>query len=120
MSLTVQRYSEVAAQVSDAVDTKIICYVCHPVGLVRLFLQDSHRPFVTWPRILVAGLGQVALEDLHQAVGVAVVMDGATFAWRPDKDELDAVSAWQESHDTTRDHHTRFDLPFPSSTRFRV
>lgn len=69
--------------------TKFVGHVCHFIFLIRLFRLDLHG--TAWLALLgevIASLSQGALEDLHQAVGVAVIMDWATLAGGPNKDQL--------------------------------
>jgi len=83
-TLTVERDGEVAALVGHAVQTELIGHVRDLVFFIRLFCDDLERAAgFSFLGELVASLGQVALENLHQAVGIAVVMDGTALAGRP-------------------------------------
>ncbi len=79
--LTVEGDGEVAALVGDAVQAEFIGHVRDLVFFIRLFCADLHGaaglPFLGE---LVASFCQVALENLHEAVGIAVVMNGTALA----------------------------------------
>ena len=84
-----QRHSEVAAFICHAVEAELVSHVCNLVFLIRLLGYRPHGP-VTFlgVRELVSSLGQVPSQDLHQAVGIAVVVDGATLPRTPNQDQL--------------------------------
>lgn len=87
--LTMQGYSKVAALVGDSMKSQLISHICHCILLVCLFRDDRHWSlhFVLLGKV-EAGFGEVTSQDLHQAVSVAVVVDGATLPRGPDKYEL--------------------------------
>lgn len=85
---TVKGYGEVAAPVADPVDAKFICHVCHRILLMCSLRHHFHRLFFLALGEGISNLSQVALEDLHEAMGVAVVVDGTALARRPDKHKL--------------------------------
>lgn len=87
--LTVQGYSKVAALVRDSVKSQLIGHVRHCILLVCLFRDDRHGSllFVLSGK-LEAGFGEVTSQDLHQAVSVAVVVDGTALSRGPDKYKL--------------------------------
>lgn len=88
--------SEVAALVADSVDAKFVCHICHRILLVCSFRDDLHWLFFAAFWEGVADLSEIAFQNLHQAMRIAVIVDGASLAWRPDKHKLCGVS-----HDTT-------------------
>jgi hypothetical protein len=87
---TVQGDSEVAALIPDPMDPELVRHVGHRVLRVRLLRDDLHRSsrLVAALGEVVPRLGQVAAQDLHEAVRVAVVVDGTALAGRPYEDEL--------------------------------
>lgn len=80
--------SKVAALVGDPVQPKFVRHVCHLIFLIHRLRRHLHRLFSLAGREGIPSLGQVTTEDLHEAVGVAVVVDRASLAGRPHKDEL--------------------------------
>lgn len=83
-----QGHSEVAALVPHLVDAQLVGHVGDVVLLMRPLVRHLHRTLVVLLGDGVPDLSQVPLEDLHQAVGVAVVVDGTALARRPDEHEL--------------------------------
>lgn len=82
-------YSEVAALVPYTMDAKLVGHIGDSTFLIRLLGYYLHgRWLYVGVREGVSGLSQVASEDLHEAVGVAMVMDGAALARRPYEHEL--------------------------------
>ena len=84
-----QGHSEVAAFVGDAVKSQLVGHIGHLVFLIYLLGDDLHGSllFILF-REREASLREVASQDLHQAVGIAVVVDRASLARRPDEYEL--------------------------------
>jgi hypothetical protein len=68
--------SKVTASIGNAVQTKVITHICHLARLVCRLGYDLH-----WPLLLVifwesiSSLGQIAAENLHQAVRLSVIVD---------------------------------------------
>lgn len=88
-----QGHSEVAAFICHAVEAKLVGHIRHLVFLVRLLGGDLHRSFFPFRvRELEPSLGQVPPQNLHQAMGVAVVMDRAPLSRTPDKHQLSLES----------------------------
>lgn len=82
-------HGKVGTLVGDAVKAKLVCHVCDLVLIVRLLRDDLHGAAgFTLGGKLIARLSEVALENLHEAVSIAVVVDWATFSRRPDEHEL--------------------------------
>lgn len=85
---TMKGNSEVAPWVGDSVYSQLVGHVRHGILLMDSLRQHRHGLFFIPLGEGEAGFGQVATKNLHQAVGIAVVVDGAALAWRPDKHEL--------------------------------
>lgn len=86
---TVQGYGEVAALVPDAMDAELVSHVGDSTFLIRLLGYYLHRRcFCVGAWEGVSGLRQVSAEDLHQAVCVAMVMDGTALPRGPYEHEL--------------------------------
>ena len=83
---------EVVALVGNAVQAKLVGHVCHLIFLICLLGYDIHWttgcPFFGK---LIASLCQSALENFHEAVGIAVVVNRASLTRRPYKHELSQV-----------------------------
>jgi hypothetical protein len=78
----VQRNSEVAAFICHAVKAKLVGHVCHLVLLI--LLPGYHLHWSLFPsriRKTKSGFGQVPPQDLHEAMSIAVIMDGTTLSW---------------------------------------
>ena len=88
----VYRDGEVAALVPNAMHAELVGHVCHGILPVHPLRYDTHRLVLVAFGEGVPSLGEVALEYLHQAVGLGVVVDGTALAGGPDKDELFVVS----------------------------
>lgn len=83
---------EVASPVGNAMQTELIGHVRDLVFSIYLLCDDLH--WATWfslPGKLIASLGQVTPENLHEAVGIAVVVNGTTLARAPDEHKLSRV-----------------------------
>lgn len=93
---TVEGDSEVAAGVGHSVDSKVIGHVGNRILFVDLLRYDLHGLVLIFlAGVLVSSLRQVPSENLHQAMSVAVVVDGASLARRPDEHKLGlALVAW--------------------------
>ena len=83
-----QRDSEVAALIPHTMDTQLVSHIGDGVFLMCLFGLYLHEPFLARFRELVSRLGQVAPQDLHQAMGVSVVVDGTSLSRTPDEHKL--------------------------------
>jgi len=84
-----KRDSEVATFVGHAMETEFVCHVRHLVLLVRLLGDDLHWAITLgnfWK--LVPSLREVAAQDLHEAMSIAMIMDRAALARGPDENEL--------------------------------
>lgn len=81
-------HSEAAALVGDAVDAQLIGHVCHIIFFMNSLRDHAHRLLSLALGEIISRLSQIAVEDFHQAVGIAVVVDRAALARRPDKNEL--------------------------------
>lgn len=86
--LTVQGDSIVAALVFHLVQAELVGHVRHLISLIRRLLNELHWLFLVRVWEGESRLGQAALEDLHETVGVAVVMDGRPLSRSPYKNEL--------------------------------
>lgn len=88
--LTVKRHSDlVTTRVVDPMESDIIGdirHVVHGVFLIRCDFQWTMIRLLI--RDAVYGLLKCACEDLHDTVGIGVVMDGRTFPGIPDEEEL--------------------------------
>jgi hypothetical protein len=94
MAPTMKGDSEVAARVPDAMDAQVICHVRHLVLLIRLLRVDLHGFILAvfiWE--VVSGLSQATPQDLHEAMSVAMVVDGAALAGTPHEHKLYLWSA---------------------------
>lgn len=82
-------HGKVGTLVDDAMKTEFICHVGDLVLIVRLLRDDLHGAAgFTLSGKLIARLSEVALENLHEAVSITVVVDWATLSRRPDKHKL--------------------------------
>jgi hypothetical protein len=90
---TVKGYGKVGALVPHTVDAELVGHVRNRVLAVRLFGHDLHRAVGAGLGEGVSRLGHLALEDLHQAVGVAVVVDRAALAGGPYEYKL-CIATW--------------------------
>lgn len=90
--LTVKGDGEVATPVGNAMQTELIGHVCNLVFSICLLCDDLHwATLFSFFRKLIASLSQVAPENLHEAVGIAVVVNGTTLARAPDEDKLSRI-----------------------------
>ena len=123
-SVQMEGHGEVAALVRDAVDAQLVGHVCHFVFLVHPLRDDPHGLLSLARGEGVSRLCQVAAEDLHQAVRLAMIVDGATLARRPHEDKLFSSVRGKVNKRSrlclSRVQPTRLLFPFPSSTRFLV
>ena len=112
---TVEGDSEVAASVGHFVHAKVIGHIGDRALLVDLLRNDPHwLVLVPLCRELVPGLRQVSPEDLHQAMSVAVVVNGARLARRPDEHKLGpALVAWKRPSPRLRGITYQVALPIP-------
>jgi hypothetical protein len=80
-----QRNSEVAAFVRHTVQAELVGHVSHRVFFIHLlgYLLHLALPLPSLGK-LESSLSEVSSQDLHQAVGIAVVMNWATFTRGPD------------------------------------
>ena len=67
---------------------EFIRHVCGLIRLIHLLLLDPHRLGFVAVGEVVSRLGYLALQDLHKAVRVAVVVDRTALPRRPHKDKL--------------------------------
>lgn len=70
-------------------EAELVGHVCHLVLLICLLGDDSHRSLglvLLWEG--VASLSEIAAKNLHDAVRVSVVVDGASLSWGPDEYKL--------------------------------
>lgn len=84
-----QGYGEVAALVGDSVKSQLIGHIGHSIFLICLLRDDLHGSlFFVLLGKREASLGQITSQDLHQAMGVAVVVDRTSLTRGPDEYEL--------------------------------
>lgn len=80
--------------------TELISHVRGLVRLVDLLLLHLHRHADDVGEV-VSCLSHLALQDLHEAMSVAVVVDRTLLARRPHKDKLFKESVGQRLHLST-------------------
>lgn len=86
---TVQGDGEVAAPVGHTMETELVGHVGHFIFFICLFREHSHRSLLCiLIRERIASLRQTTVQDLHQAVRLAVIVDGAALARRPNEHQL--------------------------------
>lgn len=73
----------VVTSVLHLMEAQLVGHVCHLVFMVRCLAGQLHLLLLVALRERVSRLGQAAVENLHDTVGFAVVVDGATLAWCP-------------------------------------
>lgn len=77
-------------------ETKVVGHVRHLVLSVCLFGDDSHLSLgLVVVGEGIAGLSEISTQYLHEAVRVSVVVDRASFSWRPNKYELFRLSIYR-------------------------
>lgn len=75
---TVEGDSEVAVGVGHSVDAKVVGHVGDRILFVDLLRDDLHGlVLIVLAGVLISSLCQVPSENLHQAMSVPVVVDGA-------------------------------------------
>lgn len=83
-----QRYSNLPwVWICYPVQPKLICHICDLILLVRSCFDDL-RAHSSLGWVLVPSLTESAFQNFHQAMGVGVVVDGTSFSWSPDQNEL--------------------------------
>lgn len=91
--------SEVVASVGYTVQAKFVGHVSDTVFFICLLRDDRHGSlFTTVFGKGVAGFSQITAQDLHQAMSIAVIMDGASFTRRPYKHQLYIPNTNRISH----------------------
>lgn len=80
-----KRYRELLAVIADSVNAEFVGHIRYRVCLVVLLRYHSHRLLASIVGHLVSNLSQVSLQDLHEAVSVAVVVDGTPLSRSPYK-----------------------------------
>lgn len=88
MVLTVQGYGKVVALIHDPMDPEFVGHVRLVVFFMCFARYHFHRLLSALFGEVISNLSQVSFQYLHQAVGVAVVVDGTALARRPHKDKL--------------------------------
>ena len=73
-------------------ETKLVRHVRDLVLLVFLLGEDGHGSLGLVPLWKdVARLRELSAQDLHDAVRISVVVDGAALSWGPDEYELVSI-----------------------------
>lgn len=95
---TVQGDGVVVTSVLHLMQAQLVGHVCYLVFLVRCLAGQLHLLLLITLRKCISRLGEAAVKDLHDAMGVAVVVDWAAHAWRPHKYQLCKSTTMSASH----------------------
>lgn len=93
-----QRDGVVVTSILHLVQAQLVGHVCHLVLLIRCLAGQLHLLLSVALRESISRLGEAAVENLHDAMRVAVVVDWAALAWCPYKYQLFKSTTTSASH----------------------
>ena len=83
-----QGHGEVVTPVGHLMKSQLVGHISDGILLMNLLRLQFHGFRAVSFGMVISCFGKVAVEDLHDAVGVTMIMNGTTFARSPHEHEL--------------------------------